>query len=56
MLRLFSDAGFEVEVAGVLRWDDLPTARNKLAPEFRDLPDDEIKIYGFDVLLRNEVV
>ena len=51
MLQLFSDAGFAVEVTDIRRWENLPTPRNKLAQEFREIPDDELCISGFDVLL-----
>ena len=52
MLQFFVDAGFSIEVTDARRWETLPTARNKLAQEFRDIPDDELCISGFDVLLR----
>lgn len=51
MLQLFVDAGFSIEVTDTRRWEALPTARNKLAQEFREIPDDELCISGFDVLL-----
>ena len=51
MLQLFSDVGFAIEVIDARRWENLPIARNKLAQEFRDIPDDELCISGFDVLL-----
>jgi len=51
-LELFKRAGFDVEVKRVLRWDRLPTPRNKLNEAFRSLPDDELLVYGFDVVLR----
>jgi SAM-dependent methyltransferase len=52
MLDLFNEAGFEVEVTGVRRWDALPTPRNRLASEFNGLPAEELCVCGFDVLLR----
>lgn len=51
MLQLFVDAGFSFEVTDTRRWEALPTARNKLAQEFREIPEDELCISGFDVLL-----
>jgi SAM-dependent methyltransferase len=51
MLQLFSEAGFEVEVKEITRWDSLPTSRKKLAREFRGISDDELCVSGFDVLL-----
>jgi len=52
MLDLFRQAGFQVRVTGVRRWEALPTQRNKLAKAFSALPDDELCISGFDVLLQ----
>jgi SAM-dependent methyltransferase len=52
MLQLFSDVGFTVEVTDVQRWASLPTTRCKLALEFKYLPDDELNVSVFDVLLR----
>lgn len=51
MLQLFVDAGFSIEVTDTRRWETLPTARKKLAREFREISDDELCISGFDVLL-----
>ena len=52
MLRMFADAGFRVEVGAVNRWDALPIGRARLAEEFRDVPDEELRVSGFDVVLR----
>jgi SAM-dependent methyltransferase len=52
MLEHFKMGGFDVEVVQIDRWRSLPTPRNKLAPEFRKLPDDDLLISGFDVILR----
>jgi SAM-dependent methyltransferase len=51
-LELFQRAGFDVEVKRVLHWDNLPTARTKLHKSYRLLPGDELRVYGFDVVLR----
>jgi Methyltransferase domain len=51
MLALFSQAGFEIRETTARRWPALPTPRHALAPEFRRFTDDELCIYGFDVLL-----
>jgi hypothetical protein len=51
MLKLFREAGFEVEVTNVERWAQLPTARRKMAAPFRDLPEESLTVSGFDVLL-----
>lgn len=52
MLALFGEAGFDVEVIGVKRWPQLPTARRKLNKAFRGLSDEELRVSEFDVLLR----
>lgn len=52
MLSLFQQAGFDVRVVRVDRWDELPTPRAKLSPTFRHLPDVELCISAFDVVLR----
>jgi SAM-dependent methyltransferase len=52
MLDLFKHAGFEVKVTAVRRWESLPTPRGNLAKEFMSIPDTELCVSGFDVLLR----
>jgi hypothetical protein len=51
MLKLFREAGFEVEVTNVERWTHVPTACHKMATPFRDLSEEELTVSGFDVLL-----
>jgi SAM-dependent methyltransferase len=52
MLDCMRSAGFDVDVINVVRWDKLPTPRRKLAREFRSIPDDDLLVSGFDVVLR----
>lgn len=52
-LELFRQAGFKVDVKRTLCWDRLPTPRNKLSKAFRSLPDDDLLVYGFDVVLHS---
>ena len=52
MLALFKDAGFESEVVHLKRWDRLPTSRSKLDGRFRGLPEDELCVRCFHVILR----
>lgn len=52
MCEVFDKAGFVVEVLAVDRWDQLPTPRASLAEQFRNKPDDVLRVSGFDVLLR----
>ena len=51
MLHIFRTAGFTVNVIALNRWKDLPTPRSKLARRFRALPDDELSVSGFEVVL-----
>lgn len=52
MLAAFNAAGFSVESVETANWMTLPTPRKKLDPEFRELPDSELCISSFSVLLR----
>ncbi len=52
MLGLMNRAGFNTEIVTVKRWPRLPTARGKLDPRFRSLPDEELLISEFDVIAR----
>ena len=45
-------AGFEAAVTRIARWPALPTPRRALAAPFRDLPEEELRIANFGVLLR----
>jgi hypothetical protein len=51
MLELFKEAEFRPEIVRTKRWPELPTSRKKLASEFNFLPDSELNISEFDVLL-----
>jgi SAM-dependent methyltransferase len=52
MVSRLKAAGFGVKVTAVDRWQQLPLAKDKLDREFADLPDDELRVSGFDVVLR----
>lgn len=52
MLDSMRLAGFDVTVTRVSKWDRLPTPKSKMAPEFRSMPDDDLLVKGFDVVLR----
>lgn len=53
MIEIFEQAGF-ICTAGprIVRWDKLPTPRDKLDPRFRELPDEDLLVSSFDVLLK----
>jgi SAM-dependent methyltransferase len=54
MINLFQKVGFECEVPRKLLWDSLPTPRSALAKPFHSLPSEELRVYGFDVVLRHK--
>lgn len=54
MISLFERAGFDCQLPRVMRWDTLPTPRAKLDEAFRCLPDDDLLVSGFDVVLRQK--
>jgi len=51
MLEIFTERGFSAEVVQVDRWAELPTDRGSFASRFRHLDDEELRVFGFDVLL-----
>ncbi len=52
MLSLFRAGEFDCEVQKVSRRESLPIRQSSLASQFKELPDDELLVSGFDVLLR----
>ncbi len=52
MLEFFKASGFAVDVLAVDRWDTLPIKRQQLDQQFASLPDEDLRVKGFDVLLR----
>jgi len=54
MVALFDRAGFDCQFPRVVRWCALPTPRAKLDEAFRYLPDDDLLVSGFDVVLRRK--
>jgi SAM-dependent methyltransferase len=55
MLAMFEQAGFSCEVTRKVTWERLPMARSSLAEEFQTLPDEDLLVSGFDVVLRHKV-
>jgi hypothetical protein len=55
VLATMRAAGFEVAVRQIARWPLVPTSRRLLAAPFRDLPEEDLRIANFDVLLRRPV-
>ncbi len=54
MVMLFEKAGFTCEVPRVINWDQLPTPKSKMNTSFRSLPDDELRVKGFDLVLTRQ--
>lgn len=54
MIALFERAGFGCQLPRVVRWDALPTPRVKLEQAFRILPDDDLLVSVFDVVLKRK--
>jgi SAM-dependent methyltransferase len=52
MLEIFNQAGFDATTTRIDRWPSLPTPKQRMAPEFRGIADEELCIRGFHVLLR----
>lgn len=52
MLELFQKAGFSVEVMHVNRWNSLPTPKAKLHKIFQNIPEEELRVLDFSVILK----
>ena len=51
MLALFEKAGFRADVKTAMRWNRLPTPKSKLSEPFRNLPEEELSVRCFHVIL-----
>lgn len=51
MTNMFRIAGFKVSCPRVSSWDKMPINRSKLHETFRNLPEKELLISGFDMIL-----
>lgn len=51
MIHYFEDACFSVDVLHVDRWEKLPLSRKVMDGQFSQLPEEELNVSGFDVLL-----
>jgi SAM-dependent methyltransferase len=52
MLKLFREAGFNVKVVDETHWPVIPTPRGSMAMPFRDLPDVELRLAEYEVILQ----
>lgn len=55
IVAIMRDAGFDAALTRVTRWGAPPTPREVLDAQFRALPDDELLIANFGMLLRKPV-
>lgn len=54
MVTLFEQAGFSCKVPRVVCWDQLPTPRASMQEPFRTLPNDDLRVKGFDLVLTHQ--
>jgi prephenate dehydrogenase len=52
MVQYFKDAGFDVDILGIDKWDKILLSRNALNSQFKYMPDAELRVSGFDVILK----
>lgn len=52
LMEMFRTAGFHAALPELHRWPDLPTPRARLDTEFQRMSDDDLRVSGFDVVLR----
>jgi SAM-dependent methyltransferase len=52
MVNIFEQAGFSYSLPKVLRWEYLPVPRATLDAAFCKLPDDDLLVSGFDIVLK----
>ena len=50
-IRAFQDAGFDTKIVSANYWKASPIRRRTLAREFRDLPDEELLVKDFLMLV-----
>lgn len=51
MVALFEQAGFACNVPRIVNWDHIPTPRARMDKLFRSLPDGNLLVKGFDLVL-----
>jgi hypothetical protein len=50
-LNNFRRSGFEIRIARISRWLELPVPKSKMAKEFRTMSDQDLRVWGFHALL-----
>jgi len=56
IIKLFEESGWEIVCKKGRMWDKIPLKRKKLAPEFSNLPDDDLRCSGLVVVGRKGVL
>jgi SAM-dependent methyltransferase len=51
MISVYEQAGFSCNVPHIIHWNQLPTPRASLDAQFRSLPEKELLVKGFDLVL-----
>ena len=52
MVETFKRCGFSVDIVRADTWKTLPLPRRQLDPQFRQFETDDLRVSGFDVILR----
>jgi len=52
MLAMFRDAGFDTKVLAKTYWPEIPTPRTAMVMPFRKMPDAELRLAEYEILLR----
>lgn len=55
MISIFEGADFDCTIVRKVSWDALPISRDALSKTFRTLPEKDLMVSGFDVVLRLKV-
>jgi hypothetical protein len=56
MVDIFEQSGFYCSFPRILRWNRLPMPKGKMDAQFSSLPDDNLMVSGFDIVLRTGLV
>ncbi len=54
MIGIFESAGFNCQIPRIVCWDRLPTPRYSMTPGFSSLPDSDLLVKGFDIVLTHK--
>jgi len=54
IIALFEQAGFICKIPRAVYWDQLPTPRSSMNAQFSSLPDEDLLVKGFDLVLTHQ--